>query len=334
MGQGMQEAHTLTGHKNEQGKISSGSLDLSPKYLVVDIGGTKIQAGVAEKTATGFEISKRERIPTLAQAGGKQVAERLAQLLKKMSAEANCQAIGVASAGVVDSERGRIRSATDIMPGWAGTELGKILYEATGLNTYMLGDVHGHCLGEARQGAGRKYRQVLSCGVGTGIGGAFSSEGKIQVGSQGIAGHIGHVYHPLALGITCSCGREGHIEAIASGTGIGKYFARTYGKTGLDGKAVSDLAQKGDPEAVKAIAELGFALGQCLGSIANVLDPEIVIISGSVAESGENWWKSLRKGYRDQALNDLQQIEMVKAQTGDLAPLLGAAYWAHEHNLA
>jgi len=231
--------------------------------LALDIGGTKIGWGIVE-AEDSFTVTERGSIPTLAAQGGADVAARICALASELiESHPAITGIAVASAGVVDPATGTIVSATDIMPGWAGTKLGDLLSAHTQLPVRVLNDVHAHGLGEATLGAGRPYRSVLSIAVGTGIGGAFVEDGRVAFGSRGIAGHVGHVHHHFAPDMVCSCGRLGHIESFCSGSGITTWYnsLRPQDKPEVDGgRALQELADSGDPLAQACFARSAYAL--------------------------------------------------------------------------
>lgn len=293
--------------------------------LALDIGGTKIgwASVVAGETP---RIGERGAIPTLADQGGVRVAERIAQLVSERCTERQYSAVAIASAGVVDPESGAIVSATNTMPGWAGTPLGEIVSTASNLPVRALNDVHAHGLGEARLGAGRGFRSVLSVAVGTGIGGAYVSDGEVSVGEHFLAGHVGHVHHSYAAGVTCTCGRVGHIEGICSGFGIAAWYNS---RAGADVTEVSGSREVGeraesDPLAREIITQAGEALGDVIGSLANVLDPAVVVLSGSVTGLGHPWWAALQSGYGRTAMDAVANLPIRAGELGSDAPLLGA----------
>lgn len=314
--------------------------------LVADIGGTKIQIaharvqhaggsadGAASSTPFSCDIVPLQRLDTRAHEGGAAVAERVAEALALHArtladSEICVRSVGIASAGVVNSEAGSIVSATDLMPGWGGTPLGAMVTAASGLPCALVGDVHGHALGEAYAGAGRGAASVLSCAVGTGMGGGFVDHGVLQQGAHGIAGHIGHMFHPAAAGLTCSCGRSGHIETIASGTGIARFHEARTGVSVAGGRELQEMAEAGDLAAQETFRLSAQALGHCLGSLANILDPAIIVVSGSMTRSGATWWENVHIGYLEHAMGGLADVPIVPAQRGDDAPLIGAAAWA------
>ena len=295
--------------------------------LALDIGGTKVGWGIVEVGQT-YTVVERGSIPTEASRGGADVAERICSLASSLK-EAHPEASGVAiaSAGVVDPVEGKIVSATDIMPGWGGTPLGKLVAQCTGLPVRVLNDVHAHGLGEATLGAGRPYSSVLSIAVGTGIGGAFVEDGHVTFGSRGIAGHVGHIHHHFAPDMVCSCGRLGHIEAFCSGSGITAWYnsLRPQDAPEVDGgRALQELADAGDPLACACFSRSAYALGEATASLVNCVDPAAVIISGSMTRSGDIWWDGLNEGFSASAMTPVATTPILVGSLGGDAPLLGA----------
>lgn len=295
--------------------------------LALDIGGTKVAWAVVN--AQDLAVEERGEIATLAHEGGAAVARRIgAETARVLGARPDIEGIAVASAGVVDSETGRIVSATNTMPGWGGTELARILRETSGVSAVeILNDVHAHGLGEARLGAGRGKETVLVLAVGTGIGGALIVGGEPALGDHFLAGHFGHIHHHLGSGMPCSCRREGHIEAFCSGSGITAWYESRRGPgdpAATNGRELQALADSGHGLANACFTESGWAIGECLGSLANCLDPSLIVLSGSMTRSGPLWWEAVKKGYVEQAMNGVADIGIVPGRLGGDAPLLGA----------
>lgn len=291
--------------------------------LAVDIGGTKIRAGlVSAGTVTGEQVR-----PTQAHLGAKHLLAALTELVEEMLTP-EVAAIAIASAGVI--KEGRVVSATDLLPGWAGTDIAGSLAHL-GRPVTVLGDVQAHGLGESALGAGRGHGSCLTVAVGTGIGGAVITGGRVLEGAHGLAGHIGHVLHPKAAGLNCSCGRTGHIEALASGSGVNARYLSATGED-IDGRELTARAEAGDERAADILYGSARALGEILGNAANLLDPAIIVLSGSMTRSGPRWWTELRAGYDNEAMAPAQATQLVSGELGDHAPLIGAA-WAAERNL-
>lgn len=305
----------------------------------IDIGGTKIASAIMEFPADGSKphhIYEAE-MPTEASEGGEHVYARVetaARTAFEARSDLKIAGVGVGSAGVVDYRAGTIAYANEIMPGWGGVELGPRLSASLGVPVAVMGDVHAHALGEAHWGAGRGYESVLCLGIGTGIGGAFVLNGRVMRGAHGAAGHMGHIESTSAAGISCACGRSGHLESVASGTSIGRIFEERYGRVDPSrptvGRDVNDLVRIGDARAIEVVREAGFALGSSLGSLANIFDPDVIVLSGGVIRQGSEWrsevWQtSIAEGYTSQALDLLSDTPILIGLLGSDAPLIGAA---------
>ncbi|MCI1901356.1 MAG: ROK family protein [Bifidobacteriaceae bacterium] len=309
-------------------------------YVVaVDIGGTKVAGCLVD---FGPDESRRPepgsivRQPADAQQGSNAVLRRvfavISEVLRQAGSEQsqNIAGVGVSAAGVV-GEDGSIVSATDLIRDWAGTKLRERIMERFGLPAVVIGDVHAHALGESHWGAGRVSNVTLLAAVGTGIGGAVCVGGRLLRGSHGMGGHIGHVSVAAAGTAECSCGRRGHVEPIASGSGIIAEYEQVCAASGrsyapdVDGRDISRKAVEGEKEAGLVIRTAGMSLGIVLGSLANVVDPDLVILSGSVTAAGDLWWKSLRDGYMQSAMDIAASVPLVRGELGDDAPLIGAA---------
>lgn len=288
--------------------------------LAFDIGGTKIRAGLVEAE----RVWDVREIPTFIDEGETSILPSIIRLAQRYE---GMERIAVAAAGVVRD--GVITSATDLIPAWAGTDLEGEIRRAFGLPVGVLGDVHAHGVGEAAHGAARDHATSLTVGVGTGIGGAFIRHRKPATGANGVAGHVGHITHGAAKGLLCSCGRTGHIEPLASGTGLCQQYERATGEL-ISGRELDARASGGDTIAIGTLETGGFALGEVLGSLANALDPGIIIVSGSVARSKEFWWPAVKEGFTSSAMDPVSGTDLVPGQLGDAAPLIGAAVFAKD----
>lgn len=296
--------------------------------LVLDIGGTKVAWAIAEPKPEPVVLRDRGTMPTDASRGGADLGRRVAETAHELVARhPDVRGVAMASAGVIDPVSGDVISATDSIPGWGGVPLGKLVADAAGLPVRVLNDVHAHGLGEALFGAGRGHRSVLVAAIGTGIGGAFVVDGAVATGAHHMAGHIGHVHHAAAAAVACPCGRLGHLEAIASGSGLAAWYdLRRGGEPSLRGGAeVGVRATRGDPLARDIITEAGHATGEVLGSLANCLDPDVVLLTGSVTRLGRPWWRAVRQGYAASAMDGVSATPLAHGELGGDAPLLGAA---------
>ena len=289
----------------------------SQKVVAIDIGGTKIASALVTLEAGRKPVVEfYEKIPTEAKRGGQVVlanAIKMAERVIELAGGAeNLAGIGVSSGGVIDPRTGDVTYANDMMPGWGGTHLGSELTAATGLPARVLNDVHAHALGEARWGAGVE-------------------RGLIMLGAHNEAGHIGHVSCSDAAGIPCQCGAVGHMETIACGPGIIERYLELGGDPTdeegkpVDGAVIDKRAAAGDEAAIAAEARSGHAIGEVLGSLSNMLDPECIILSGSVALCGPAWHDAMDAGWREAAMPPVAATPIVSGDLGGDAPLIGAA---------
>lgn len=319
---------------------------ISGPYLQVlgfDVGASKIAGGiVAYPFASQSDgvyvldtgaprVLAYSTTPTNSYEGGEAVLTSLASYIRSYIDEDRgpLVGVGVASTGIVDPASGSIGYANELMPGWTGQPLKAYLEDQLELPIAVLGDVQGHALGEVRWGAARGTHSSICVGVGTGLGGAFSVDGNVLLGMHGASGHIGHVLHPQTAHMMCACGRQGHLEALASGTGLSAYYqGLTFGDL-LDPARLGDhvvrQAEAGEQRAIETLELAGFVLGESIGGWCNMFDPEVVVLSGSVCQAGQVWLDAVKRGFASQVIHVLQDIPLVFAELGAHAPLVGAA---------
>lgn len=294
---------------------------MSERVLAVDIGGTKILAGLVAADGT---IAASAQVATPAREGAAAIIAAVVGLCQQLQREhgpvGRC---GVGTAGVV-GEHGEITSATDHLSGWAGTRLGDRLTEALGMPVTVLNDVQAVGLCEALLGAAKGHRSALMLALGTGVGGAIARNGMVERGASGIAGSVGHHLSPVRRGRRCACGATDHLEAYASGTAMEEeYRARTGRVAPL--RDIAALARSGDAEAQAVIAEAAEVLGACIGSANNVVDADIVVVGGGVLALGDLLLVPAREAARREALGLAKAVEIVPAMYGTTACLIGAA---------
>jgi len=302
----------------------------------IDLGGTKISCGLVD--AEG-RVSFRMTEPTPAVDGAATVIASCGRLAERVIARArdaghSVSRIGVGVAGVIDSRSGTVVSATDSISGWTGTAIRHELHGRLGLDVSVLNDVHAHALGESWVGAGRGHATVLLVTVGTGIGGAYLSDGRVHGGANGLAGHLGHIPSPEASGLLCSCGRYGHLEAVASGPGLHSGYLRLGGDPALsNARAVADLVREhpeDDRAALgrEAISRSAIALGRGLGGLINAFDPHAVIVGGGLAQAGDLWWETTLQAAADETLLPIDRYVVTLAELGQDSAIIGAARYA------
>lgn len=317
----------------------------SPPVVGIDLGGTKVLAGVV---GPGNEILGRAKRPTPAMEGADAILKTIVDCVDEALASArlgrdDVAAAGVGSPGPLDTEAGVILFSSNMNV--RNFALGPSLSSVLGHPVLVQNDVRVGGYGEFRLGAGRGYQNLIVVFVGTGIGGCLVQDGRVLLGATGNAGEIGHVV-VKAGGPKCGCGSRGCLEALASRTAVTRRIAKAVRKgmptvlaekvvrkTGrLKSGEIADAVAAGDHVANREVRRAAHFLGLGLGSLINVLGPEAVIIGGGVAEAlGDPWVDLVRVSAREQELTDpTEKIKIERAALGDDAGILGAALLARE----
>ena len=299
-------------------------------FVAVDIGGTHIRAAAYETDNLTPLIHKRTR--SLAREPG--TFDRLVKAIESAWPEDHSvKAIGMASPGPLDPKSGVIL-ATPNIPEWINFPLTEKLSAHFGVPAYLDNDANLAALGEWKFGAGRGHHDALYLTISTGIGGGVIIDDRLLHGYHGLAAELGHVT-VLAGGPKCSCGFEGHLEAMAAGPAIVRYV-REQLETGkkselrsdenLNAYDVAEAAKRGDTLAKSAYEYAGKYLGIGVASFLHTFDPSVVILGGGVSQSGPLLFKPFENSLRANVFNShyLENLVITTAALGDDAGLLGA----------
>ncbi len=299
-------------------------------YIAVDVGGTQIRVAVYPRG--DHRPTKQKRIPT--QHKGQTPLERLKDLIAELwPVEDQVCAIGVAAPGPINPKLGIIYSAPNI-PGWERLPLAQILKERFKVPVKLGNDANLAALGEWRYGAGQGHHDLLFLTISTGIGGGVICDDNLLLGAHGLAGELGHVT-VIPDGPICGCGHRGHLEAVASGTAIGRYVVEQLARgvpsvlsqfnppTGLD---ISMAAEQGDALAKEVLARAGTFVGYALADYLHIFNPSIIILGGGVSRSGPFFLDPLRAAVAEHVISPeyLQGLVITTAALGDDAGLLGS----------
>jgi len=304
--------------------------------LGVDVGGTKILAGVVDDHG---HVLRTERRPTL-RSDVSALVDSIGACVRSLDPKGECRSLGVSIAALLDASRDRIVLAPN--GGWAQEPLDHLLERETRLTTVLENDGNAAAWGEIRFGAGRGFGDVVMITVGTGVGGGVVLNGQLRTGAHGVAGEIGHITM-VANGLPCGCGRTGCWEQYASGSALVREaralaterrldatFLLKLGDgtpEGVQGVHVTEAAHAGDPVALAAFARIGEWLGRGMADVAAILDPELFIIGGGVCEAGDLLLVPVRSSFRHQLMGfgRVPSAEVAIAQLGNHAGLIGAA---------
>ncbi len=250
----------------------------------VDLGGTTVAAGLV--TAEG-EVLGHFSEPTH-KLGPRTALVTLMDLLRRLQETARKHEIGLAGIGVgvpgtVDAETGTIGPDIHYVPELASMPLAETIHKRTGVPVFVDNDVNVLALGEWMFGAGKGARSLVVLAVGTGVGGGIILDGRLHRGHGGFGGELGHV--PVNFdGRPCICGGRGCLKTYVSGTDIGLMGSERLGRP-VAAEEVFRLAAAGDAAAKELVAEVIEALGAGLAVIVNGLNPERLLLAGSVAKS-------------------------------------------------
>ncbi|MEE9515428.1 MAG: ROK family protein [Candidatus Brocadiales bacterium] len=306
----------------------------SPKKLILgaDVGGTNIKTVLVDPQGHVLAVMKRS---TLAARGRDALIERLILTLEETAKKAGATmkdvaGVGVGFAGPLDPETGMVFNPPNL-PGWSDVPLGDILRHRLKMPVSLDNDANMVALGEHWKGAGRGARCLVCLTLGTGVGGGIVLNGRVWHGVGGIAGEIGHMTL-IRNGRRCACGNRGCLEAYASSQGLVQTMQDTLKKnrTRRQGKLtperIGKLARSGDKLAGRAIKDTGVMLGIAIGSLANVLNPDAVVIGGGVSKLGELLLDPIRDEVRKRAFHKaVEGLKIAKAELEDNAGALGAA---------
>lgn len=300
--------------------------------LCLDIGGTKIAAGLADPGGALVHTAVR---PTPAGAAAEEVWSAVAAIVADALrvADGAVTAVGIASAGPIDPHGGNVSPLN--IGSWRGFPLrdrvAAMIPGVPGVPVRLGGDGVCMALGEhwlgAGRSAGRGARFLLGMVVSTGVGGGLVLDGVPYTGRTGNAGHVGHVVVEQD-GLPCACGGRGCVETVASGPSLVRW-ALANGWSAPPGAGAGDLAAAaaaGNPVAARAFRRGATALAAMIASVGAVCDLDLVVIGGGVAQSGGLLFDPLREALTEYAgLDFLAGVRVVPAELGGAAGLVGAA---------
>lgn len=289
------------------------------KYLSFDIGGTKISSALIEIKEGDYKVYDYHKVET--PDGKDSIVNKIIEAAVNYSKNGEFDEIRIAIAGQVDCEKDIVRYAPNIS-GFENVNLKKIIKDKIGKNVEVDNDVKCFALAENAYGKGKEYNHVVYLTIGTGIGGAIEIDNKLYRGANNTAGEFGHMIIVFG-GEKCSCGGNGCWEKYVSGRAI----ERTYHNlTGARKKAI-DIAQDSanrKPEDKKVIKEAGLYLATGLINIVNTVNPELIMIGGSIVKSREIFDLAIEE-MKNKALIPAKKTIIETTDLDDDAFLVGAA---------
>jgi glucokinase len=282
----------------------------------VDVGGTKILAGVIDREGR-VQDSHRVESPVSAE---QDVLAALETAISEVLEE-SVAAIGIGVPANLERGTGRVARATNLP--LTDLDVRAYVHQRFGLPVGLENDAGAAALAEWRLGAGRGTSNLVLLTLGTGVGGGVVLDGALYRG-WAEAGHMVVV----AGGPPCqgACHGRGHLEALASGTAADLAAERLWGAD-ADARVLLERAREGDEAALGALEEIAGYLGAAIGSLANLFDPEVVVVGGGFGDAaGELLLGPARAAARAEALAPAdERLRIVGAELGPEAGLVGAA---------
>lgn len=304
----------------------------------VDIGGTKIAAGVVDED--GAIIAKTRRVS--AGLDVESLDDSIVDACRELAAEYQIGAIGLAAPGFIGADQATVRFTPNLP--WRDHPLRDRIAERLGMDVPIVVDNDANAAGwaEFRFGVGRDVDDMLLLTVGTGLGGAVIAAGRLVLGAFGVAAEVGHM-RVVPDGQVCGCGQRGCWEQYASGSALvreakavatadptraARLLQRAGGDVeGITGPAVTAAAQAGDELAIELLAEVGRWVGEGSATVAALLDPALVVVGGGVAAAGDLLLLPARAAFGEHlsARGFRPEARMEIASMGNDAGIVGAA---------
>lgn len=305
----------------------------------LDLGGTNLRGAVVDRAGTVLE---EERVDTPDDVDS--LLDAMVEVTTSLLARApTVRAVGVGAAGLVDRE-GTVHYAPNL-PMLLEVPLGRLLGERLEVPVAVDNDANAAGWGELTHGAATGVSDGLVVTLGTGVGGAILLDGRVYRGAHGFAAEIGHwQLDPRAP--RCACGQIGHWEACASGTALGRLareraaagaapnvLARAGGDiTAVTGRMVGESAAAGEADGAALLLEFADAVALGFAGLANILDPELIVVSGGLVALGEVLLAPVRHAFlgRLEGADHRPDVPIVAAALGEHAGVVGAAVLARE----
>lgn len=307
--------------------------------LAVDIGGTKMAAGLFDCAGRALSRSRNETPST---DDPEQIADAVVRVADAVMSEGGYRAdqidaVGVSCAGIINTDTGVVVFSPNI-PALRNTPLREMLSARLGRVVHLANDANLAAVGEWYFGVQRAVSDLVYVTVSTGIGGGVISHGKLVNGACGAAGEVGHMTIDID-GPECPCGRRGCWEALASGRALAERTVQRIeagdmtvvgdlaggDMANVDAQLVEIAARQGDSLAQEMIATTAYYVGVGLGNLINLFNPQLILLGGGVMKIGDALTEPAARVARERAyVDEACGVEIRRAVLGDDSPLLGA----------
>lgn len=290
--------------------------------IAIDVGGTKINAGIMSADGEMLAVVQKETDKTA-------VMDQITALIQeiKQQEKGPIEAIGVGTAGRVNYREGSIHYATPILLNWTGTRVKEILQSAYHVPVVVDNDANAAAVAEGYFGAAKSSQNYVCITLGTGVGAGIVVNGSLVRGKVGAAGEVGHMIFSYG-GRSCNCGKLGCWEQYVSGSALQKRIDSdpALSKLGISPTQMFRLyEEENNPHAERIIEEFVEQLAIGLGSLQNIIDPDCFVLGG-VIHSHSVWWNKLL----DELRYHDQSIKVYKAHLDNEAGMIGAGILAYQ----
>ena len=310
-------------------------------YIGIDLGGTNIKGALVRETG---EIVREESRPTRAGLGADAVCDGIAAVITALADgvdRAELGGVGLGCPGTVDDASGRVLYANNL--GWKNFDLRAAIKARTGLSPRLGNDANVAALAEALAGCAKGAQSAVIVTLGTGVGGGVVLDGKLLTGYTGAASELGHmVIH--AGGEECTCGRRGCFEAYASATALVRETKRAMAahpesllhavaaeNGAVDGRTAFTASRRGDAAARGVVERYIDELACGIANLVNIFFPEVIALSGGVADQGDELLVPLRERVRELSYGAAYAARFTRIERctlGYRAGVIGAALLA------
>ena len=288
----------------------------------VDLGGTTVKIAYFDEQGTMLE---KWEIPTVTADGGKQILPDIAASIRKYLDTNNIPndavlGIGIGVPGPVDS-KGVVNKCVNL--GWGVFSIAEELSALTGFPVKAGNDANVAAMGEFWKGGGQGCENMIFVTLGTGVGGGIVINGQLLHGTHGAGAEIGHmVLNPKETAV-CGCGKRGCAEQYCSATGIVR-LAALKGMENVTCKDIFDAGKAGEALALEVLDQYYDYMGQFLGSLCSIVDPEAVVLGGGVTKAGDVLLQGIEPYFRKYVFHGAGDVSFMLASLGNDAGAYGA----------
>ncbi|MBU5425562.1 ROK family protein [Tissierella pigra] len=290
-----------------------------------DIGGTFIKYGILDINGS---ILFKEKFPSPKRDCKKEIPLEIGKKIEELKNDYTIQAIGISTAGKINSNKGEIIFASHNLPGYTGAKLSKDIKELTGLETFIENDVNAAALGEYWKGAGQGIENFVCMTIGTGIGSAIVIDGKLHRGVGEGSGELGHTIINED-GVNCNCGSNGCYERYASTSSLVREYERKANllSGSITGKDIMNKVKDKEILAVEVYNKFLNHVVTGLVNITHILDLGLIIVGGGISESGDLFFEEINNIFSKKVMPSYSEYtKIVQAKLGNDAGLVGVCY--------